>query len=74
MKTKENIYDEEIAPLMNQILRICREHKIAMIAQFATPTESDKGLVCTSALLRDIYEPNKWMIKAFEILELMRSD
>lgn len=74
MKSKENIYDEEIAPLMNQILEICREHKIAMLAQFGTPSESDKGLVCTTALLRDIYEPNIWMIKAFEILELMRKE
>ena len=68
MKTKENIYDEEIAPLMNQILRICREHKIAMLAHFAVPSESDKYLVCTSALLKNEFEPTENMLEAIRIL------
>lgn len=68
MKSKENIYDEKIAPLMNQILKICREHKIAMLAQFAIPSESDSELVCTTSLLKPEFEPNDAMIKAINIL------
>ena len=68
MKSKEMIYDEEIAPLMNKILKICQANKIAMLAQFATPSESDKDIVCTSALLRNEFKPTKNMIEAICIL------
>ena len=33
--TKEEIYDEQINPLMAQIINICKVNKIAMIADFA---------------------------------------
>lgn len=68
MKTKEMIYDEEIVPLMNKILRTCKEHKIAMLAHFAIPSESDIDLVCTSALTKADYKPSREMIKALYIL------
>lgn len=50
-KTKEQIYDEEINPLMAQILEICKRHKIPMLATFSTPSEDDPGLFVTSFLL-----------------------
>ena len=53
-KTKEEIYDEQINPLMAQILTICKEHKIAMICDFALDAED---FHCTSALLDKEYEP-----------------
>lgn len=31
---KEAIYDEQISPLMTQIIAICKEHNIPMVAQF----------------------------------------
>ena len=68
MKSKEMIYDEEIAPLMNEILKVCQANKIAMLAQFATPSESDADLVCTSALVKTEYKPSREMIKAFYVL------
>lgn len=33
--SKENVYDEKICPLMAQIISICEEAKIPLIAQFA---------------------------------------
>jgi hypothetical protein len=48
----EDVYDDEIAPLMAQILEICRKHKIPMMASFCYSNnneEDDKGL-CTSTL------------------------
>lgn len=31
---KESIYDEQIAPLMAQIIVVCKEHRIPLVAQF----------------------------------------
>ena len=72
MKTKEMIYDEEIAPLMDRILKTCQTNKIAMLAHFAIPSESDKDLVCTSSLLKNEFEPTENMMEAIRIL--YRSD
>lgn len=55
--TKEDIYDEQINPLMAEILEICKTHKIAMVASFAIPSDEDADLMCTSCLLTPEYEP-----------------
>ncbi len=68
MKTKEEIYDEQINPLMAQIIAICQEHKIAMLADFAVPNNEDNGLQCTTALLGDETNPPATMLQAFELL------
>lgn len=48
---KEAVYDEQIAPLMERIIAICREHEIPTLATFAyrldTHGEYDS---CTTAL------------------------
>lgn len=53
MSTKEEIYDAQIEPLMAQILAICKQSKIAMIASFSL----DGDMLCTSLLLEDEYDP-----------------
>lgn len=45
---KEAIYDEQIDPLMAQIIAICREHKIPVVAVFHTPNEDDQDLFCAT--------------------------
>ena len=40
----EKIYDEKIAPLMTQIIEICKEHKLPMFATF----QYDKYDFCTT--------------------------
>ncbi len=45
---KEQVYDEQISPLMAQILDICQKNGIAMIASFAIPTPADPDLHCSS--------------------------
>lgn len=45
---KEQIYDDQINPLMKQIIQICRENHIAMICSFAIPTPDDADLFCSS--------------------------
>lgn len=44
----ESVYDEKIAPLMNQIISICREHKMPMVACFQFAPD---GAFCTTSLL-----------------------
>jgi hypothetical protein len=47
---KEQTYDERIAPLMTQIIAVCQEHGIAMLASFCIPTPEDADLQCTTHL------------------------
>lgn len=47
---KEQIYDEKLAPLMTQVIDLCREHKIAMLATFCIPNDEDSTLSCTTHL------------------------
>jgi hypothetical protein len=64
--SKEDIYDAEIAPLMNEILKICQAHKIAMVASFATPSDTSDDLYVSSALMDENGEfPGfmEWMAK-----------
>lgn len=55
--SKEKFYDEKVAPLMKEIIAICKEHKIAMVASFAIPNDEDPELLCTTALLAKRFEP-----------------
>lgn len=54
---KETTYDTLIAPLMTEIIGICQEHKINMVASFSLGRiEADEGeedLLCTTALHPD---------------------
>lgn len=53
--SKEQVYDNEINPLMAQIIDICRREKIALVASFAIPVPGDGGLRCTTCLLDEPY-------------------
>lgn len=48
---KEQAYDSKIHPLMSQIIKICKKHKIAMVASFAIPIVDDPSLEVTTRLL-----------------------
>lgn len=54
-KTKEQIYDEQISPLMTQIIEICKRHKIAHVCSFSL--DFDEGLCCTTCSTTDECEP-----------------
>lgn len=66
MKTKEEIYDEQIHPLMAQIIEICREHKIANVCSFSLDRE--EGLCCTTCATKDEFEPPDEFLEAVKIL------
>lgn len=66
---KEKIYDEQVRPLMAQIIKICGKNKIAFVADFGL----DDDLHCTSADLRDSHDPSAAQLKAFELLKPQRA-
>lgn len=48
----EEVYDDEISPLMQQIVKICKREGLPMVATFmyANDFDADEGSFCTSAL------------------------
>lgn len=50
---KEDIYDEQISPLMSQIIEICKENDIAIAATFEldqNPDDPDDYLHCSTVI------------------------
>lgn len=47
---KERVYDDQIEPLMGQILAVCQEAGISMIAGFDLSGPECDRLMCTSQL------------------------
>lgn len=49
---KEKIYDEQINPLMAQIIKICQDNDIAMFANFRLGFDEsiEEDLLCTTAI------------------------
>lgn len=65
---KEEIYDAEIAPLMAQIIDVCKTNKIAMLASFHIPTDDDENLECTTALLTGDFNPPAKLVEALKVI------
>ena len=71
--TKEEAYDSQINPLMAEIIRICKEHKIAFLASFALGFDEDSDdpdseLLCTSCGLDDQREPPDQFLEAKRLI------
>lgn len=47
----ESVYDEQISPLMQQIIAICQEHNMPMIASFAFENCEERNLGCCTTVL-----------------------
>jgi hypothetical protein len=59
----EDVYDEQIAPLMAQIIKICQDNQIPMIASFAYASDEDGGHdLCTTTLPFDGRTPRSFVI------------
>lgn len=68
MDTKETVYDDQIAPLMSQIIEVCQKHKIAMLANFDLASADDPGLRCITALVDAEYSPPQDFVEAVDLL------
>ncbi len=56
MKTTEQVYDEEISPLMSRIIDICIANRIPMLAHFSLgpdPKKDGHNLAVSSAIAAD---------------------
>ena len=65
---KEEIYDEKISPLMGQIIAICQQHGIAMLASYSIPNGEDEGLCCTTHLADETGEVYERFARANAII------
>ena len=78
--TKEQIYDEQINPLMAQILDICKCQNLSMVASFClepSETTHDDGsgpLLCTSLLASDDFDPPDVFLRVRDLLYSPRPD
>jgi hypothetical protein len=73
---KEEVYDSQISPLMQQIIAITREHGIAMVASFdiAHDGEGPNGedcssLTCTTHLPDGDEKPNERFAQAAQVIQ-----
>lgn len=48
---EEEVYDNKISPLMKQLIDVCNEHKIPMLASFTYENCEEKGIGRCSTLL-----------------------
>ncbi len=66
---KEAVYDNQINPLMAQVIAICKEHKIAVLASFAlSATTDDDQLYCTTSLLSPEHDPPDKLLECHRLL------
>jgi hypothetical protein len=59
---KEDIYDEKIAPLMAEILKICKENELPIVCtiQYGCD-EEDRALFCTSTICNQSHADKKML-------------
>jgi hypothetical protein len=69
--SKEDIYDEQISPLVKKILTVCKEHQIPMVMTFCIPRDDDdpnNPLQSTSAYVDASWGTPEKYVKALEII------
>ncbi len=47
---KEQVYDNELAPLVTRVIQVCRDNDIPMVASFCYRVSDDVEDVCTTAI------------------------
>ncbi len=65
MYDKERIHDEKIEPLMNEIIKICKDENIQMLSTFMLKEDDD--IACTSYIPSVEYN-NTRLEQAFRII------
>lgn len=49
-RNKEEIYDEDIHPLIAQVIKTCKDNGIGLFFHANIPTEADSSLCCTTSI------------------------
>lgn len=64
----ESVYDNEISPLMKQIIEICNKHQMPMLCSFAFHNDAEKGVGDCTTLLNGFdgrsYQPYALALRA----------
>jgi hypothetical protein len=47
---KEEVYDEQISPLMQEVIAICKENGIGLFFTACIPTDEDPHLMCSTCI------------------------
>lgn len=64
----ESVYDDQIAPLMAQILQICQANNMPMLATFVYRRDDQGGYdLCTSAIPVEGRDPPE-LVKAYRAI------
>lgn len=50
MGLREDVYDNEIAPLMTRIIEICQKHEIPVLATFQYTEPGEEAGFCTTSI------------------------
>lgn len=66
---KEEAYDAKVSPLMREVIAICKEHHIPVLAVFHTPNDDKDDLFCTTALLGKEFDAPDFMVEALGFLK-----
>lgn len=66
--TREEFYDLRIAPLVDQIIALCKEGEIPLHATFGLRSEDDPSLVCTTHLGEEWDGSPVWRLLRYAIL------
>lgn len=71
---KEAVYDERISPLMAQIIALCKEHKINMVADLSLGHDPEAGetLFCTTAMPNIDYTDERGCERMMRAYDAMR--
>lgn len=66
---KEKIYDEQISPLMTQIIKICKDNNIAMFSTYRLGFDEEIGedLLCTTSIPSGEEEDKKVLDKLWNV-------
>ncbi len=51
---RETVYDAEVAPLMEQIVDICKRNDIPMVASFELDMDGATPRYCSTAMMSDV--------------------
>lgn len=68
---REAVYDEKISPLMAQIIQICKENDIPMVASFQINDDRPDGaaFLCTTVILNQEPPPANKLLEASSIIQ-----
>jgi len=70
VSNREAVYDEQISPLMTEIIRLCKEHDIPMVASFQYNDDRPDGdaALCTTVILNQTPPPCDALLNASRAL------